>query len=145
MEKPASTIFKVGYKLHFLYKEELSAEKVLTNSTCLTKFRALKTKHNRYSVSFLHVSTLPGWRHQRIMLERNLYCFIYFLAHGISITYVEFDILHATCNIKIGDEGQSFRAKSSLRSHHSESVPRIFRRTIYIQQVTVSPRHSYVF
>jgi hypothetical protein len=45
---------------HFLYKEALSAKTLLTNSTYLAKFHALKSKHNQYLVSFLHVSALPG-------------------------------------------------------------------------------------
>jgi len=73
LEKTASTFFKKGYNLQLLYKEALSAEILLTNSTYLTKFPAQNSKHNRYSVSFRHVSALPGWRHQGIMLARNLY------------------------------------------------------------------------
>jgi hypothetical protein len=70
---------------------------------------------------------------------------VYFLVHKISVRWVELDFLNGTYNIMIGDESQSFTAKSSLRSHQGESMPRIFYSTLYIQQLTVLPTHLYVF
>jgi hypothetical protein len=120
--------------------EALSTEILLTNSTCLNKFNELKRKHNRYSFFFLHVSALTGWSF--VGKERVS---IYLLFSAWNFDQISWIWQYVTYNIKIGDEVPSFTAKSSLCSHHCESVPLIFKRIIYIQQLTVSPRHSFLY